>query len=104
MLFRKSDTHSSAVQLPFMKDPTLNWKTKGVLAYIWTQPKDWEPKEKSFIPVSKDGYQAVRNALEQLLTHHYLIIKYHVNDPSIPVNKSNWYVSDKPMKGTNYHA
>lgn len=55
-----------------LNDQRLSWKAKGLLVYLLSKPNDWKIKEKDLIKRARDGRDAVRSALRELISLGYI--------------------------------
>lgn len=56
----------------FIKDVTLSWKAKGVMAYLLSLPEDWTIHLSEIETHATDGKDSLRSALKELKEHKYL--------------------------------
>jgi hypothetical protein len=56
----------------FIKDVTLSWKAKGVMAYLLSLPEDWTIHLSEIETHATDGKDSLRSALKELKEHNYL--------------------------------
>ncbi|KRO14221.1 hypothetical protein IV64_GL001705 [Lactiplantibacillus xiangfangensis] len=79
-----------------IRDKSLSWKAKGVFAYLWSMPDDWEFYETEVMTHAKDGRDSLRSAIKELQDHHYMQRTRSRNEKG-QVKTSDWELSDKPM-------
>lgn len=69
--------HSDFTQVPnyVLQDPRLDWRAKGVLAYLCSRPSWWKFYLTEIETNAKDGIKSLKSALRQLEDTGYLIRK-----------------------------
>lgn len=55
-----------------VRDPTLNFKDRGLFEYLWSQKDGWHYYEREIVKHTTDGITAVRSGLDDLEKHGYL--------------------------------
>lgn len=55
-----------------LEDTSLSWKAKGVFAYLWGRPDDWNFYETEVAKHATDGRDSLRTALKELEKRGYL--------------------------------
>lgn len=53
-------------------DDSLSWKARGIFAYLWSMPDDWNFYETEVAKHATDGRQSLRTGLEELEKNGYL--------------------------------
>lgn len=56
-----------------LKNPELSLKAKGLYAYMWSLPDDWDYSVKGLTKVLKEGKDAINEALKELEREGYLV-------------------------------
>ncbi len=56
----------------FLSDTNLSWKAKGILAYLLSKPDDWIIRESDIVAHARDGRDAIRAGLRELVAHRYI--------------------------------
>lgn len=79
-----------------IRDDALSWKAKGVFAYLWSMPDDWDFYETEVMKHAKDGRDSLRSAIKELQAAGYMRRQRTRNDKG-QVKASDWELSDKPM-------
>lgn len=57
----------------FLNDEDISWKAKGILAYLLSLPDDWQIYESEVVKHSKDGLNALRSGLKELIDNGYVV-------------------------------
>ncbi len=79
-IFRvKKDNNYSVINNTGLKDKTLSWKAKGVLAYALTLPDDWTFHISELAQHAKDGEDSLRTGINELKKAGY-VKRYPVRD------------------------
>ena len=60
------------VRRSFIDDETISWRAKGILIYLLSKPPNWQVYEQDIIRHSKEGRDAVRVAVKELMTAGYM--------------------------------
>lgn len=55
-----------------VRDDSLSWKARGIFAYLWSMPDDWNFYETEVAKHATDGRQSLRTGLEELEKNGYL--------------------------------
>lgn len=55
-----------------VKDDTLTWKARGIFAYLWAMPDDWDFYMNEVAKHSRDGRVALQSGIKELEEHGYL--------------------------------
>jgi len=58
-----------------LQSKTLSFKAKGLFAYMWSLPNDWDYSINGLYSCSKDGRDSIRSAINELETAGYLVRK-----------------------------
>lgn len=61
------------VRRSFIDDETISWRAKGILIYLLSKPPNWQVYEQDIIRHSKEGRDAVRVAIKELMTAGYML-------------------------------
>ena len=56
-----------------LKNPNLTLKAKGLYAYMWSLPDDWDYSVAGLTKVLKEGKDAINEALKELEREGYLV-------------------------------
>lgn len=91
-----AQTNYTVIDNKIIRDESLSWKAKGVFAYLWSMPDDWEFFETEVMTHAKDGRDSLRSAIKELQDHHYMRRTRTRNEKG-QVKTSDWELSDKPM-------
>lgn len=79
-IFRvKKDNNYSVINNTGLKDKTLSWKAKGILAYALTLPDDWTFHISELAQHAKDGEDSLRTGINELKKAGY-VKRYPVRD------------------------
>lgn len=91
-----AQTNYTVIDNRVIRDESLSWKAKGVFAYLWSMPDDWEFYETEVMTHAKDGRDSLRSAIKELQDAHYMRRTRSRNEKG-QVKTSDWELSDKPM-------
>ncbi|WP_318766745.1 DnaD domain-containing protein [Lactiplantibacillus carotarum] len=91
-----AQTNYTVIDNKMIRDESLSWKAKGVFAYLWSMPDDWEFYETEVMTHAKDGRDSLRGAIKELQDAHYMR-RTRVRNEKGQVKTSDWELSDKPM-------
>ncbi|MDM5239076.1 DnaD domain protein [Bacillus cereus] len=79
-IFRvKKDNNYSVINNTGLKDKSLSWKAKGILAYALTLPDDWTFHISELAQHAKDGEDSLRTGISELKKAGY-VKRYPVRD------------------------
>lgn len=79
-IFRvKKDNNYSVINNTGLKDKTLSWKAKGILAYALTLPDDWTFHISELAQHAKDGEDSLRTGINELKKAGY-VKRYPIKD------------------------
>lgn len=95
---REPGNYFQAHKGPF-EDQRLSWKAKGILAYLFTRPGDWEIRMGDLIARSTDGRDAVRSGLAELVDLGYAT-RERTNDPE--TGKLLWVITVSEIPSTGF--
>lgn len=70
---KKQDTEFTQVKNNVLKDNKLSWKAKGLFAYLYSKPEDWDFAIKRIAKDSNEGEWTVRTGLKELEERGYLV-------------------------------
>lgn len=91
-----AQTNYTVIDNKIIRDESLSWKAKGVFAYLWSMPDDWEFYETEVMTHARDGRDSLRSAIKELQDAHYMRRTRSRNEKG-QVKTSDWELSDKPM-------
>ncbi len=91
-----AQTNYTVIDNEIIRDEKLSWKAKGVFAYLWSMPDDWEFYEIEVMKHAKDGRDSLRSAIKELQVSGYMRRQRTRNEKG-QVKTSDWELSDKPM-------
>jgi uncharacterized phage protein (TIGR02220 family) len=63
-----------------IEDNRLSWQAKGLLTYLLSKPNDWHVHVNQLSKASKNGRDATRKAIQELVDFGYIIRNYVRND------------------------
>lgn len=95
-MIKKYDKNFTVISNNVIKDETLSWKAKGIFAYLWSMPDDWDFYETEVSKHATDGRDSLRSGLKELEDKGYLTRKRARNDKGQVVS-SYWQLSENPM-------
>lgn len=72
MKIKRIETNFTQVSNNILKDNRLTWKAKGVFAYLYSKPDDWDFSTERMKFDSFDGREALLSGLKELETLGYL--------------------------------
>ncbi len=78
-----------------LNDKNLTWKAKGLFAYLWSKPDDWDYRVTEVAKHSKDGVGSTSTGVNELEKAGYLQRKQN-NDHGV-FGDSVWTLSEKPI-------
>ena len=64
--------HFTVLDNRVLRDSTLSWKARGLLAYLLSQPDGWRTSSERLARVGPDGRDAVRSAMRELEDRGYV--------------------------------
>ena len=70
----KKERDFTVINNTFIKDVSLSWKAKGLMAYLLSLPDDWEIHLSEVESHALDGKATLRSAINELKEHGYLIV------------------------------
>lgn len=74
MIFRNcDDVPFTMIRNDMLGDARMSWKAKGLLSFMLSRPKDWQFYEAEIVRHAKDGRDAVRSAVHELILLGYII-------------------------------
>ena len=76
--------------------PGLSWKAKGILAYLLSKPDNWEVKEADIINHGKEGRDAVRSGIDELIKAGYMLKEQTRSEGGL-FGANHYVVSDQPF-------
>lgn len=76
-----------------VKDDSLTWKARGIFAYLWALPDDWDFYMNEVAKHSKDGKTALQSGIKELEEHGYLQRKME-HDKDGKMTSMVWELSD----------
>lgn len=100
MIFRVTKDKNNPyviVNKTFINDASLSWKAKGILLYLLSKPDHWQVYEKDIVNHGKDGRDAVRSALRELIKEGY-ITRVRNRDEKGRLTTSEYVVSEVSAK------
>lgn len=62
-----------------LRDKNLSYKAKGLLSFMLSLPDDWDYSITGLVAISKEGFKAVKNILQELQNYGYLVIEKKQN-------------------------
>lgn len=63
----------SVIPNAIINNPDLSYKAKGILIYLISKPDQWKAREEDIVEHGKDGIDAVRTAIKELINAGYII-------------------------------
>lgn len=104
MRFSKDDIPFTMVANEVLKNPALSWKAKGMYAYLFSKPDQWEFSNRRIVTESNGGRHAVLSALNELRDAGLLIrvklpngkMLYNLKHASAQSPKTEPSLFDKP--------
>lgn len=96
----KRNTPFVQIDKTALQDKTLSWKAKGVLAYLLSLPDDWQIYLSEIKNHARDGKDATRTAVDELIKAGYITRK----EAEKQVGRFagyNYTVSDFPQRENN---
>ena len=95
-IVKKYENNFTVISNDVLKDTTISWKAKGLFAYLWSMPDDWDFYETEVTKRATDGRDSLRSGLKELEEKGYITRKRKRNDKG-QVSTSYWELSEKPM-------
>lgn len=71
----KHEAHYFKVSNAAVENPNISFKAKGILAYLLSKPNTWTIRIEDIIKHSKDGKEAVRSGIDELVKAGYITKK-----------------------------
>lgn len=78
-----------------LRSRTLSWKAKGLYAYLFSKPDDWDFSSNRIIIESADGRSAIMAALRELETCGYLVRN------KLPNGKMDYFLKHSTLSQEN---
>lgn len=78
-----------------LRDKNLSWKAKGVFAYLWSLPDNWNYKQTEVMQHATDGLRSLRASLDELENAGYLTRKQ--DNQAGKFGDSVWTLNDSPI-------
>jgi hypothetical protein len=85
----------------FLNDDRMSWRAKGLLAYLLSKPDDWQIMIVDLVKKSKEGRDAVYNALKELEELFYLT-RNQERDIKGKMGKMVYTVYEQPLTENPY--
>ncbi len=60
------------VNKEWINNEYLSWKAKGILLYLLSKPDDWQVYEEEIVKHSRDGLDAVKTGIKELINKGYI--------------------------------
>jgi len=79
------------------RDPRLSAKAKGIFGLLSTHTDGWQVSVKTLAADMRDGRDAIRSALQELETHHYLV-RAQVRHENGAFGDGAWFYTDLPAQ------
>ena len=79
-----------------LRDRSISLKAKGLLSHMLSLPEEWNYSIKGLVAIEKEGYDAIRNILQELEEAGYILRKTVRDNGKIVGTK--YYVFMKPKK------
>lgn len=73
-----------------LNDKRLSWKAKGIFAYLYSKPEDWDFSAMRFQEDASDRYDSLAAGIKELETYGYLLRKKQ------STGKTEYYISYEP--------
>ncbi|BAK94166.1 DnaD domain protein [Tetragenococcus halophilus] len=90
------DERFTRISNDLVQDEKLSWKARGIFAYLWSMPDDWEFYETEVSKHSIDGRGALRSGLIELEEAGYLTRERKRNEKG-QLSTSVWKMADKAI-------
>lgn len=77
-IFRKNKNNANPyarIDKAFLNDERLSFRAKGIMSYLLSKPDDWELNTRELQKASKEGRDAVRAAVKELIEFGYVRYK-----------------------------
>lgn len=88
---KKQEVGFAQVKNEVLNDPSLSWKAKGIFAYIYSKPDDWDFSVERAANDSTDGPKATRSGVKELEKAGYLTRR------KLGDRRMEWFVTYKPV-------
>lgn len=72
MKLQKEKIPFTLVANEVLKSSNLSWKAKGLYAYLFSKPDDWDFSSTRMVVESKDGRESIMTGLQELEKHGFL--------------------------------
>lgn len=82
-----------------INDPNISWRAKGVLAYLLSKPDGWQVREQDIVNHAKDGRDAVRATIKELVRAGYVQKQRKVDGWKF--GNMEYFVHEMPIKLVN---
>ena len=86
----KKDVGFAQIKNEVLSDKNLSWKAKGIFAYLYSKPDDWDFSMHRIKDDSTDGKESVRMGLKELEDAGYLIRTRQIN------GRMNYHLTYQP--------
>ena len=80
-------------------DERLSWRAKGLMGYLLSKPDDWKIVESDLVKRSKEGRDAVRAAIRELIAAGYIVRKQTREDGKF--SSTEYHVYESPIDPDN---
>ena len=86
-----------------LNDKRLSWKAKGLMCYMLSMSDDWKFYECELINHSKDGKDAFRSAIKELINAGYVVRGDRVRDEKGLLREYEYFIYENPIhSGKSY--
>lgn len=99
-MIKKYNNKFTIVSNEVVQDNRLSWKARGIFAYLWSMPDDWNFYETEVAKHATDGRDSLRSGLTELKNYGYLK-RERERLSNGRLGSSIWILNDVPNKVEN---
>lgn len=96
-LIKKYQKRFTTIDNGVLNDTSLSWKAKGLFAYLWSKPDDWDFYEIEIAKHSSDGRSSLRAGIKELEGRGYLT-RSRQRSTDGKLGGTDWILSENPMQ------
>ena len=89
------DKNYTVIENAILRDESLSYRARGVLASILSRPENWTTSVKGLMGPGTEGRDAIETAVKELQAAGYMVLSKHQNERGLW--SSQWTVYDSPQ-------
>lgn len=90
------DKNFTRISNELIRNDSLSWKARGIFAYLWSMPDDWDFYETEVEKHAPEGRAALRSGLTELEKYGFLL-RVRNRDSQGRLTTTSWKIADKPV-------